>query len=111
MSRGKKFCCFGVCNSSEKKGAPGYDPATRFYRFPQPCLLLRNNIFTWSYSEESLHVDGYPYGGWLVAEEQTTGFGEFVKFQPTSTSAQSISTKNRTRWITPNVYRMVTQTW
>ncbi|KAF6210192.1 hypothetical protein GE061_013295 [Apolygus lucorum] len=42
---------------------------------------------------------------------QVQSFGEFVKFQPTSTSAQSISTKNRTRWITPNVYRMVTQTW
>uniref|UniRef100_A0A146LZV7 THAP-type domain-containing protein n=1 Tax=Lygus hesperus TaxID=30085 RepID=A0A146LZV7_LYGHE len=57
MSLGKRYCCFGTCKSFQKEGKPGYDPSVKFYRFPQPCLLLRNNILTWTKTEESLHVN------------------------------------------------------
>uniref|UniRef100_A0A0A9YDF8 Homeobox-leucine zipper protein HDG11 n=1 Tax=Lygus hesperus TaxID=30085 RepID=A0A0A9YDF8_LYGHE len=49
-------CCYGTCKSSSKKGSPQYDENVRFYRFPQPCLLLRDNVLNWSNNTEKNHV-------------------------------------------------------
>lgn len=49
-------CCYGNCNSDSRVGRPGYDADVKFYRFPQPCLLLRDNVLTWSDSDERQHL-------------------------------------------------------
>ncbi|KAF6203627.1 hypothetical protein GE061_001959 [Apolygus lucorum] len=49
-------CCFGGCNSDSRFGRPGYDETVKFYRFPQPCLQLRDNVLVWTDSQEKHHL-------------------------------------------------------
>ncbi|BES99506.1 Hypothetical protein NTJ_12324 [Nesidiocoris tenuis] len=56
MPGSHRYCSFGQCNSSGLVGRPGYEVGTKFYRFPQPCLLLRDNVLTWDDATEEKHV-------------------------------------------------------